>query len=219
MLGGSQAGGAGVERLIDGVLRFQQDVYPEWRELFEQLAGGQQPRMIFITCADSRIDPCLLTQTAPGDLFVIRNAGNVIPPYEAAIGDGSAASLELAVAELGAEHIVVCGHSGCGAIHALLHPESVSGLPAVVEWLAHAEPARRAVAEAGPVLRGEALADATIKQNVLVQLGNLLTYPSVSAGVANGTLQLHGWVYNIGTGEVAAYSESAGEFVPLASAG
>jgi carbonic anhydrase len=200
-----------MNKLIEGVQRFRRDVFEPRREFFVNLANGQQPIALFITCADSRIDPCLITQTEPGDIFVLRNAGNFVPP----ILCGEAASVEYAVAELRVRHIVVCGHSHCGAVKALLAPDAVSGLSAVSAWLQHGEATRRVVENKYPHLEGAERLRAAVEENVLVQLGHLRTYPTVAAALAKNELTLHGWVYRIETGEISAFDQSQGRFVPL----
>src|SRR3954470_18719020 len=132
-----------MEKIIDGVRRFQADVFARQRDLFEQLAVRRQtPQALFITCSDSRIDPNLITQTEPGDLFILRNAGNIVPPCGAANG-GEEATIEFALVGLGVRDIIVCGHSHCGAMHGLHHPEALEGMPTMTAWLAHAESTRR----------------------------------------------------------------------------
>src|ERR671926_1346028 len=132
-----------VERILQGVSRFQREVYPKHRELFQRLALGQRPQALFITCADSRIDPCLLTQTRPGELFICRVIGNIAPPYPDAIG-GVSATIEYAVGVLGVPDVIVCGHTDCGVMKGVLNPEAVAALPSVSAWLGYAQPARRA---------------------------------------------------------------------------
>lgn len=202
-----------MRHLIEGVTAFQRDHFEPNREAFRKLAGGQSPTTLFVTCSDSRIDPNLLTQTPPGELFVLRNAGNVVPAYGTAPG-GEEATIEYAMLGLGVEEIVVMGHSGCGAMGALLEREYLEGLPAVYSWLAHAEGARWAV-EAGASYDGENLAYAIIEANVLLQLDNLLTHPSVAERHVAGEVRLHGWVYGIGDGRVRTYDASQECFVSL----
>lgn len=203
-----------MEKLVNGVHHFQKNLFSSQRELFEQLAHGQRPETLFITCSDSRIVPNQFTQTDPGELFIIRNAGNIIPPYGAANG-GEGATIEYAVAALGVKHIIVCGHSHCGAMKALLDPPSTAELPAVTSWLAHAESTRRVVRDAYKDLPDKAKLSATIQENVLCQLENLRTHPSVAAALATGRVHLHGWVYKIETGDVFAYEPDRGQFVPV----
>src|SRR5882724_615323 len=135
-----------MDKLLKGIQRFQRNVFPRYQGLFRQLAVNQNPQALFITCADSRIVPEMLTQTAPGDLFICRNAGNIVPPYDDHSG-GVTATIEYAVAALKVPNIIVCGHSDCGAMKGVLHPEKVKGLPTVARWLRHAEGARRMVDE------------------------------------------------------------------------
>ncbi len=188
-----------VEKLVEGIQTFQQTVVPAKSERFAQLATGQAPATLFITCADSRIDPSLITQTEPGDLFVIRNAGNIAPAPDpdGSSADGTAASIEFAAAALKVQHIVVCGHSSCGAMAGLADLASVAALPSVARWLEHSH---GLVADGVP----ESL-DALIEQNVLLQLENLARYPSVKALLDAGAVTLHGWVYDIGSGDVRAF--------------
>src|SRR6266404_2445316 len=135
-----------MQKLIQGIHQFQQESFRPLQDLFEQLSKGQDPETLFITCSDSRIDPNLLTRSKPGDLFILRNAGNIVPPYGAASG-GEAATIEFAVAALGVKDIILCGHSYCGAMKGLLQAEQVACLPAVSAWLAHAHTTRRIVQE------------------------------------------------------------------------
>ena len=204
-----------MHKLADGVHKFQREVFGHHRELFARLADGQAPHTLFITCSDSRISPNLLTQTAPGEIFILRNAGNIVPSWGAPVG-GEAATIEYAVGALGVQHIVICGHSGCGAMKAVLEPESLETLPAVKQWLAHAETTRRIITENYPGRGPEELLNIATQENVLAQLENLRTHPSVAARVAKGAIALHGWVYKIGTGEVYAYDADEGQFRPLA---
>lgn len=203
-----------MEKLVRGIHQFQSTLFKENQDLFERLSQGQQPETLFITCSDSRIAPNLLLQTQPGDLFVLRNAGNIVPPYGASSG-GEGATVEYAVAALGVKHIVVMGHSHCGAMKGLLKPEDLSALPLVAAWLKHAEATRRVVAENYADCEGDALLNATIKENVLMQLDNLRTYPAVAARLTRGALTLHGWVYEIESGRILAFDPEQSRFVPL----
>lgn len=204
-----------MQKLIQGIHSFQQTDFAPLQGLFEQLAHGQQPETLFITCSDSRIDPNLLTRSKPGDLFILRNAGNLVPPNGAGTG-GEAATIEFAVAGLGVKDVIVCGHTHCGAVAGLLDPKKVDGLPAVREWLKHAEATERVVRENYADLSPDHMLTAAIEENVLVQLEHLRTLPSVAAKLVKGTLRLHGWVYKIETGEVYAFDPTDEQFVPLA---
>jgi carbonic anhydrase len=204
-----------MQKLLHGIHQFQSEDFLPLQGLFQRLAKGQNPETLFITCSDSRIDPNMLTRAKPGELFIIRNAGNIIPPHGAASG-GEAATVEFAVAALGVKDIIICGHSHCGAMKGLLEPDQVAALPAVASWLTHAETTRRIILDNYPELQGDRLLMATIQENVLVQLEHLRTLPSVASRLVGGDLRLHGWVYKIETGEVFAYHFDTGQFVEIA---
>src|SRR5262245_5943523 len=190
-----------MQKLVDGIHHFQANIFTSQRTLFERLANGQHPEALFITCSDSRINPNLITQTEPGELFVLRNAGNIVPAHGAANG-GEGATIEFAVVGLNVRDVIVCGHSCCGAISGLLYPHTLGDLPAMAMWLRHAEATRRIVREKYADRGGVALLTTAVEENVLVQLENLRTHPVVAAGLAGGRLKLHGWVYKIETGQV-----------------
>jgi carbonic anhydrase len=201
-----------MQKLVEGIHQFQKGIFTSQRQLFERLAGGQQPLALFITCSDSRIDPNLLTQTEPGELFVLRNAGNIVPPYSHGPG-GEAATIEYAVCALKVRDIIVCGHSHCGAMNGLLHPEQLGELPAVRQWLTHAESTAKIMKEKYPHLtEAEPRLSATVEENVLAQLENLRTHPSVAAALARDELKLHGWVYEFQTGQVFEYDPHQGQY-------
>ncbi len=184
--------------IYDGIGRFQDSVFDEYRDRFTGLAEGQRPDLLLVTCSDSRIDPALVTQTAPGEIFVLRNAGNLVPPYGQGSG-GEAASIEFGVEGLGVSHIVVCGHSRCGAMGALRDPASASGFPALQKWLEFGRPALGR-ADLGSHFE-DPLLD-TVAANVLTQLDHLRTHPAVAAAEERGALTLHGWIYCFERGEV-----------------
>jgi carbonic anhydrase len=204
-----------MDKLIRGVHHFQDTIFRSHQALFERLAKGQQPETLFITCSDSRINPNLITHTQPGELFILRNAGNIVPPYGASHG-GESATIEYAVTALGVKDIILCGHSHCGAMQGLLNLDSLRDMPAVVTWLRHAESTRRIMRENYADKTGAALLRNTVKENVLVQIENLRTHPAVAVGLARGTLKLHGWVYHIETGEVFAYDPQLQQFLTVA---
>lgn len=205
-----------MKRIIDGVLKFQREVYPGQKALFQQLSMMQRPQALFIGCSDSRVIPELFMQQGPGDLFVVRNAGNIVPPYAIAPG-GVSASIEYAVAALGVPDIVVCGHSGCGAMTAILRgSEQLEALPAVARWLHFADAARNVVAEHHASKDDDEKLHMLVRENVLAQLDNLLTHPVVANGVAAKEVRLHGWVFDIATATVTTYDAEIGDFVPLA---
>jgi carbonic anhydrase len=203
-----------MQKLVAGIHHFQSTVFSSEPEFYARLADGQSPETLFITCSDSRINPNLITQTRPGELFILRNAGNIIPPYGAANG-GEGATIEYAVAALGVKDVIVCGHSHCGAMKGLLEPDGLTELPAVRAWLGHAETTRRVIRENYGHLEGPALVTATVQENVLAQLENRRTHPAVAARIARGSLHLHGWVYKLETGQVFAYDIESGQFASL----
>lgn len=204
-----------MQKLVQGIHHFQANIFRSQRELFERLADGQNPEALFITCSDSRISPNLLTQTEPGELFILRNAGNIVPPHGMVVG-GEEATIEFALVGLGIKDLIVCGHSHCGAVKGLLALDSIGdSMPAVCAWLGHAEATRRIMKEKYRELVNPDLLNVAIQENVLVQMENLRTHPAVAAGLSRGELKLHGWVYKIETGQVFAYDPKCGQFVPL----
>jgi carbonic anhydrase len=205
-----------MQRLVQGLRHFQQQVFPEKRGLFERLADGQKPHTLFITCADSRVVPDLFTSAQPGELFVIRNAGNIVPPFGRQPG-GVTATIEFAVVGLEIRHIVVCGHADCGAMKGLLHPERLTAMPTVASWLGQADATRRIVLENYPDASETEKVNALIRENVLVQLQNLLTHPSVASRVARGELSLYGWIYDIRSGQVESYDAAGQRYVRIDS--
>jgi carbonic anhydrase len=203
-----------MQKLLNGLHKFQREIFPRHQTLFEDLASGQSPEALLITCADSRIDPNLITQTQPGELFLCRNAGNMVPAFGERSG-GVSATIEYAVLALGVEHVVVCGHSDCGAMRALLHPEIVQRMHTVASWLEYGHSARMVVEENYSHLEGKELLRAITEQNVIAQLNHLRTHPSVAARLQQGTLTLHGWYYDIPSGSVFAHNERARSFEPV----
>ena len=199
-----------------GVVRFQNEVYPQKKELFEKLSKGQSPEALFITCSDSRIETAMITQTEPGELFICRNAGNIVPPHTNHTG-GMTASIEFATAALRVPHIVVCGHTECGAMKGAMNPEGLDALPHVKEWLGYSRAAVDVVNEIGHDLSDSERMNLLLEQNVILQLTHLKTHPSVAARLAKGDLELHGWVYDIKTGGVNAYDAATNAFVPVDS--
>ena len=205
-----------MDRILKGLSRFQKRVYPKHRDLFHKLALGQRPEALFITCADSRIDPCMLTQTKPGELFICRVIGNIIPPYPDAIG-GVSATIEYAVGVLGVPDVIVCGHTDCGVMKGVLRPDALKPLTSVTAWLNYAQPALQAVAELKQVHTDAEQLLALAECNVVEQLGNLRTHPAVATRLAQGDLRLHGWVYHIGEGTVTSWDAGRRDFAPLQS--
>lgn len=203
-----------VDKIIEGITRFQNEIFPSQEKLFRELANSQSPDVLFITCSDSRIDPNLITQTNPGDLFICRNAGNIVPPHANYTG-GMTASIEYAVAVLNVSHIVICGHTDCGAMKGVLKPEALKNLPHVSEWLAHCNAARLTVQENHPHLDEAGTLQALIEQNVVSQMDNIRTHPYVAARLSAGRVQLHGWVYDIEKGAFKTYNHATNRFEPL----
>ncbi len=202
---------ADFETLIDGVSHFMKSVHRAEQELFERLASSQSPNTFFLTCSDSRVDPSLITQTKPGELFVLRNAGNIIP--RAAAGPtGEAATLEYAIAVLGVRDLIVCGHSNCGAMKALIRPEQVLSLPNVSGWLRHASATRGLVDQRFAGASDEQRWLAAIELNVLVQIEHLRTHAFADGRIESGDLRVHAWVYDIAAGEVRAFDADSHHF-------
>ncbi|HEX4232189.1 MAG TPA: carbonic anhydrase [Bryobacteraceae bacterium] len=195
-----------VEKLLGGISRFQKHVYPKHQDLFARLAFGQRPEALFITCADSRIDPSLLTQTKPGELFICRVIGNIVPPYPDAIG-GVSATIEYASGVLRVPEIIVCGHTDCGVMRGALNPDALEAYPNVSAWLRYARVEHREPDPSPEFLL------ALSERNVVAQLVNLRSHPSVAARLKEGDLALHGWVYHIASGIVTAYDEEQQTFV------
>lgn len=214
-----------MEKLVEGYRRFREEGFDELAERLRALAEEQHPTKLFITCSDSRVLPDRIVSALPGDLFVIRNAGNIVSPYEECVG-GDGGTLEYAVSVLEVKHIVVCGHSNCGAIKALMHPEELEGLPLVRSWLAHAgldtsiaqNPEGRSLLGLGHAeLHAEELAriDRLAERNVLTQLDHLMTHPHVRRRVEGGDLHLHGWLFDIPDGRIRMHDPAAGRWVEL----
>jgi len=205
-----------MEKILQGIQQFQDKVFPQNRDLFQRLAGGQQPETVFVTCSDSRISLDLMTQSDPGEMFVCRNAGNIVPSYGR--NDAISASIEYALAALPIRDIVVCGHSDCGAMKGVMHPHAVAEMPRVKNWLTHARGALRAFDKDGIGTHApEAVAEVG-KMNVRLQLRHLLKYPQVASRLRAGSLRLHGWFYQIGSGEILAWNEPTDGWLPLREA-
>jgi len=199
-----------MDKLVKGVLKFQQQFFVENKALFDELATGQSPEVLFITCADSRIDPHLITGTKPGDLFVCRNAGNIVPPYSHS-AKGMSASIEYAVTVLGVKDIVVCGHSDCGAMKGALAMDTLSSVPEVRDWLEFVQPAVESLdcVDHGPEL------ELLTEENVLLQLENLKSHPAVATKLAEGELSLHAWIYDIASGGVSCSHPEKRDYQPI----
>jgi carbonic anhydrase len=208
-------GTADTDYLRRGVRRFRNEVFPVKRELYESLAEKQVPLALFLTCGDSRIDPLVLTCSEPGEVFVERTPGNIVPIYSDSAAVGVSASIEYSVVVLAVKDIVVCGHSACGAMKALLEPEELHLVPATSRWLHYAEPAVRLLNHSyGHLPEAERL-KRLCQLNVVLQMSHLHTHPAVETRSRQGTLTLHGWYYEIPTGIVEVFNDETGQFEEL----
>jgi carbonic anhydrase len=204
-----------VNELIARVFSFEKTVFPNQSDLYGKLATqGQSPKALMISCADSRIVPEHIMQAQPGDLFVCRNAGNIVPPFAQKIG-GVSATVEYAVMVLGVRDIIVCGHSDCGAMKAVAHPEALNGMPSVAAWLNHADAAQKVVADGYEGLDEDARIRAISLENVVAQLAHLRTHPSVASGIARGEIALHGWFVDIHAGQILALDGATNRFTAV----
>jgi carbonic anhydrase len=203
-----------MKKLLSGLRQFQQTYVPSNKALLAELAKGQHPRVLFVACSDSRVDPALITQADIGDLFVIRNAGNIIPPYEATNG-GEGATIEYAIEALGISQVIVCGHTQCGAMKGLLQlGELEESMPLVYSWLRHTAATRKLVQDSYSHLEKKEMLAALEAENVLTQIENLRTYPVIHSKLYQGELVIHAWLYKIETGEVLSYDAEQHAFVP-----
>jgi carbonic anhydrase len=206
-----------MKKLIKGLHKFQTEVFPRKKELFEGLTKGQKPEVLFISCSDSRINPNQVTSSEPGDLFILRNAGNIIPAYKKR-GDngGEAATIEFALYGLDLEHIIVCGHSHCGAIEAILNPVDVHKMPNLFSWIKkNIGPTLKLVKKNYKDLAKKELLQVLIQENVLRQIENLKAHPSVAKRLEQGKLTLHAWMYEFETGEIFSYDVATEQFKVL----
>src|SRR3990172_1094653 len=197
-----------MEKLYKGIHEFRESHFKKKKDFFKNISHSQKPEVLFITCSDSRVDPTLVTQSKPGELFIVRNVGNIIPPYDAIKDKNSVvAAIEFAVLVLNVKDIILCGHSNCGAIEALYMDEKeFERMPHLRDWLRIAAPAKNVVKSYYPNLCGDSRQRITEEENILVQLRNIETYPFVVQALNDGVLHLHGWYYDIGTGEVYSYN-------------
>ena len=204
-----------MNELIGRVFGFEKTIFPNQSDLFSRLVrDGQSPKALMISCADSRVVPEQIMQAAPGELFVCRNAGNIVPPYSQGNG-GVTSTVEYAVMALGVRDIIVCGHSDCGAMKAVSKPDIMAGMPNVAAWLRHATAAECVVASGYPDLSPAERVHAIALENIVAQIAHLRTHPSVAAGIARGEISLHGWFVDIHAGQVLGLDGETGRFVPL----
>lgn len=208
-----------VQRLIEGLHKFQQQELGRYRSLFNRLAvRGQDPHTLFITCSDSRVIAELVTQSQPGDLFVVKNVGNIIPSADSLTeGNSVGAAIEFAVGVLKVQDIVVCGHSQCGAMAALLGEAALPPCNSCLcRWLKQAEPVRKVVEENyGHLKKRDERLNAAAEENILFGLENLLRYPVVEEAMSKGELGVHGWFFKIATAQMFAYNRDLQQFEPL----
>lgn len=205
-----------MQRLLEGYARFRSDVFPHQQSLFQQLAKGQKPEVLFISCSDSRVMPEMILQNGPGEIFSIRNAGNLVPAHDDVQG-GVSATVEYAVAAIKVNDIVVCGHSGCGAMKEILEQAHVKELPLVQAWLknaGHSAQWMRNLLNDTAHSPEEKLRLLT-ENNVITQMGHLDQHPAVKAQRAEREVNVHGWVYDIPSGEIRCFNPTTGTFQPL----
>jgi carbonic anhydrase len=204
-----------MDRLIEGHKRFLAEVFPARSNQFRLLADSQAPEWLFITCSDSRIVPDLILGTGPGDLFITRNAGNVVPIHSQDV-DGCTATIEYAVEVLKVKSAILCGHSDCGAMKAALDKGKLEHLPKAKRWLQHVEAAWDHRQPLNPLDGNHVELASLIRGNVVAQLANLKAQPSVARAMAEGRLTVHGWYYDILSGRIEQYDEKEKRFVRLA---
>lgn len=202
-----------MNQIIQGVSRFENEIFPRDRASYlELVTQPQRPQALFITCADSRLNPNTFTGTRPGKLFILRNAGNIVPPYGSTGASGEAATIEYALTVLQIKNIILCGHSHCGAMRALLEGKVDNNMPCVRNWFQHSESTRRLVSsgETGEISEDTVLE--AVKENVIQQLDHLRTHPAVAVGLAHNELNIFGWVYHLAEGRVLSFDPDSGEF-------
>lgn len=208
-----------MQKLLSGIHKFQQKELGRYQELFQRLSNeGQNPHTLFITCSDSRVLAELITQSQPGDLFVVKNVGNIVPSSDVVGSTNStAAAIEFAVRTLKVKDVVICGHSQCGAMNALLHGlDEEPEMPHLKEWLDLATPVKKLIDKDYKYITDrEEKIIAAGEENVLFGLENLKTYPIVQQRIEEGTLRLHGWFFKIATAEMFAYDQDSQQFLPI----
>lgn len=208
-----------MRKLIKGIAEFRKRSTPETRDRFAKLALGQRPDTLFVCCSDSRVAPNVFASTDPGDLFVVRNVGNIVPASDLhghSVHDRSeAAAIEFAVMNIGVQHIIVCGHSDCGAMHALHGGLENVSLPNLRSWIASARPALTRLKAGEEVNPGLSDVNRLSQINVLEQASHLLTYPLIKDRVDGRTLSIHAWWFDIGKGQVMAFDPREKHFVPV----
>jgi carbonic anhydrase len=203
-----------MDRILKGLKQFQTEIFPQHQKLYESLSRKQNPEVLLITCGDSRVVPNLVTQAEPGELFISRHVGNIVPPFGGPYG-GVSATVEYAVSALKVQHVIVVGHTDCGAMRAVLHPERMANLPNVAGWLGYVDAAKHIVEALYPDADDETKVHKLAERNVVLQLKHLETHPPVALAMAKGTLTLHGWMYYIESGDVDVYNPQTDSFVRM----
>lgn len=200
-----------MKKLIRGLHKFQTEVFPIQKDFFEQLVKGQEPEILFVTCSDSRINPTLVTSADPGELFIVRNAGNIIPPY--AVASGEAATIEFAINQLKVEHLIICGHSHCGALDAAINLDSFKDQPQLYAWIKeNISPTLELVNKSYQDLDAVSLGNILLQEHVLQQIENVKTHPAVNNAINRGLLTLHAWIYRFEEGNIYSYNRQDGQF-------
>ncbi len=205
-----------MKKLIQGIVDFRNNLTEESRELFAKLALGQKPDTLFIACSDSRVVPNLFASTNPGDLFVLRNIGNMIPPSSATQHDnGASAVIEFSIFSLNISDIIVCGHSECGAMQALAHGTDTQCCPHLGSWLKYGEEALKKVRNGFVISPGLAEHNQLSQVNVLQQLQHIASYPFIQERIEKKQLRLHGWWFDIAQADVYCYEPDLNQFVVI----
>lgn len=200
-----------MKKLIKGLHKFQTEVFPIQKDFFQNLAKGQNPEILFITCSDSRINPNLVTSAEPGDLFILRNAGNIIPLYT--IQSSEAATIEFAVKQLKVKHIIICGHSYCGAVEAVRNLDALRDMPALYSWIStNISPTLAFVQNNYQPADDATLANVLLQEHVLKQIENLKTHPAVAQAISQNELSVHAWIYKFEQGDIFSYNIQEGQF-------
>lgn len=200
--------------LIEKYLRFKKEVFPKYKDTFKTLGEGQKPHTLFITCSDSRVVPELITNSLPGELFVVKNIANIVPPYgNSDLSSSVAGAIEYAVLTLNVKNIVICGHSNCGGCKALyFDDEKLKDKPNVKKWISISKDIPQKVKEIIKEENSEKRSELTEKMNIIKQLENLLTYPFIKEKFEKGEIKLYGWYFVIKTAEVYDYNFQTQEF-------
>ena len=200
-----------MQKLIKGLHKFQTEVFSSQKDFFQNLVKGQHPEILFITCSDSRINPNLVTSADPGELFIARNAGNIVPLY--GVGGSEAATIEFAIGVLEVNHIIVCGHTHCGAIEAAIDAEKTVQLPSLQAWIAtHIRPTLQFVEQNYPSASPQAFGNILLQEHVLQQIENLKSHPVISKGLLDHTVTLHAWIYDLQHGGILSFNARDGQF-------